>query len=99
MNATEREQLQALIEALQSGQRVTVEMRVAAVNFLRGYQYLAARQDLVIGLHPLLAVDQPVHGGRYDVVADRRLTAFAQNPGVFLSPLDVVVEVFVNGLL
>ena len=43
MNATEREQLQALIEALQSGQRVTVEMRVAAVNFLRGYQYLTAR--------------------------------------------------------
>ena len=43
MNASEREQLQALIEALQSGQRVTVEMRVAAVNFLRGYQHLAAR--------------------------------------------------------
>ena len=43
MNNSEREKLQALIEALQSGQRVTVEMRVAAVNFLRGYQYLAAR--------------------------------------------------------
>lgn len=43
MNNSERERLQALIEALQSGQRVTVEMRVAAVNFLRGYQYLAAR--------------------------------------------------------
>ena len=38
MNQSECEQLQALIEALQSGQRVTVEMRVAAVNFLRGYQ-------------------------------------------------------------
>ena len=38
MNNSEREKLQALIEALQSGQRVTVEMRVAAVNFLRGYQ-------------------------------------------------------------
>ncbi len=36
-------ELQALIEALQSGQRVTVEMRQAAVKFLRGYQYLAAR--------------------------------------------------------
>jgi len=35
--------LEALIEALQSGQRVTVEMRQAAVKFLRGYQYLAAR--------------------------------------------------------
>ena len=43
MNATECEQLQALIEALQSGRRVTVEMRVAAVNLLRGYQHLAAR--------------------------------------------------------
>ena len=43
MNASEREQLQALIEALQSGQRVTVEMRQAAAKFLRGYQYLAAR--------------------------------------------------------
>jgi len=43
MNATEREQLEALIEALQSGQRVTVEMRQAAVKFLCGYQYLAAR--------------------------------------------------------
>lgn len=43
MNATECEQLQALIEALQSGQRVTVEMRQAAVKFLRGYQFLAAR--------------------------------------------------------
>jgi len=43
MSESEREQLQTLIEALQSGQRVTVEMRQAAVKFLRGYQYLSAR--------------------------------------------------------
>ena len=35
MSESEREQLQTLIEALQSGQRVTVEMRQAAVKFLR----------------------------------------------------------------
>ena len=43
MSASECKELAGLIMALQSGQRVTVEMRQAAVKFLRGYQYLAAR--------------------------------------------------------
>ena len=43
MNASEREQLQALIDGLMSSQPVTYEDRVAAVKFLRQYQYLAAR--------------------------------------------------------
>ena len=43
MNQTEREQLEALITRLMSSQPVTYEDRVAAVKFLRQYQYLAAR--------------------------------------------------------
>ena len=43
MNKTEREQLEALITRLVSSQPVTYEDRVAAVKFLRQYQYLAAR--------------------------------------------------------
>jgi len=43
MNASEREQLEALITRLMSSQPVTYEDRVAAVKFLRQYQYLAAR--------------------------------------------------------
>ena len=43
MNKTEREQLEALITRLMSSQPVTYEDRVAAVKFLREFQYLAAR--------------------------------------------------------
>ena len=43
MNQTEREQLDALITRLMSSQPVTYEDRVAAVKFLREFQYLAAR--------------------------------------------------------
>ena len=43
MNQTEREQMEALITRLMSSQPVTYEDRVAAVKFLRQYQYLAAR--------------------------------------------------------
>ena len=43
MNATEREQLEALINMLQGNYPVTRAERAAAVKFLLSYQYLAAR--------------------------------------------------------
>ena len=43
MNATECEQLEALINMLQGNYPVTRAERAAAVKFLRQYQYLAAR--------------------------------------------------------
>ena len=43
MNATEREQLEALINILQGNYPVTRAERAAAVKFLREFQYLSAR--------------------------------------------------------
>ena len=43
MSATERERLEKLILLMQSGDRLSISERLEVANFLRGYQYLAAR--------------------------------------------------------
>jgi len=43
MNQSEREQLQVLIDKLQTNKPITVSERVEVIKFLLGYQYLASR--------------------------------------------------------
>ena len=43
MNQSEREKLQALIEALQTNKPITLNERVEVIKFLLSYQCLAAR--------------------------------------------------------
>ena len=43
MNATECEQLQALINKLQTNAPITLSERAEVIKFLLGFQYLAAR--------------------------------------------------------
>ena len=43
MNQSEREQLQVLIDKLQTNKPITLSERVEVIKFLLGYQYLTAR--------------------------------------------------------
>ena len=43
MNNSEREQLQVLIDKLQTNAPITLSERVEVIKFLLSYQYLAAR--------------------------------------------------------
>ncbi|MNV69583.1 hypothetical protein D3C71_1624990 [compost metagenome] len=60
---------------------------------------LAARQHVEVGAPALLAADHPVHRLTDHVVGQWRLAALLQLLALVLVPLDVVVIVFILGLL